>query len=125
MAVVCHTAVLIAAEQQDRRVAALARVAANAGEDLVVTAGCVAQAWRDPARQVPLVTFLRGCQTRPLDQAAAHAAGVLLARAKLSDVVDASVVVAAGAGDTIVTGDPRDIGRLAAAAGGVAAVQRF
>jgi predicted nucleic acid-binding protein len=124
MAVVCDTAVLIAADRQDRRVAALARAAATAGEELVVPVGCVAQAWRDPARQAALGLFLRGCREVPLDPAAARAAGLLLAKAGLTDVIDASVAAAAQRGDSILTSDPGDIGHLAAE-GGVATVTRF
>lgn len=125
MAVVCDTAVLIAADRQDRRAAALARAAANVGEDLVVPVGCLAQAWRDPARQVALGRFLRGCHEVPLDPAAARAAGLLLAKAGLIDVIDASVALAAQRGDSILTSDPGDVGQLVAAAGSVAAVTRF
>jgi hypothetical protein len=125
MAVVCDTAVLIAADRQDRRVAALARAAASAGEDLVIPAGCVAQAWRDPRRQVALGLFLRGCREIPLDPAAARAAGLLLAQTGLTDVIDASVATAAQRGDSILTGDPGDVAPLSAAAGDIATVLRF
>ena len=50
---------------------------------------------------------------------------MLLAKAGLSDVIDASVAAAAQPGDSIVTGDPGDIGQLAAAAGGGATVIGF
>lgn len=121
MAVVCDTAVLIAADRRDRRVGALARVAAERDVDLVVPAGCVAQAWRDGARQAALARFLAGCRELPLDPPAARRAGALLARTGGADVVDASVAAAARPGDVVLTGDPGDLRPLldAAAAGDV------
>lgn len=112
MAVVCDTAVLIAADRRDRRVAALARVSAAAGVDLMVPAGCVAQAWRDGARQAALARFLAGCHELPLDAPAARRAGTLLALTGSADVVDASVAAAASPGDVVLTGDPGDLERL-------------
>jgi len=74
VAVICDTAVLIAADRRDRRAAALARAVAESGAEFVVTAGCIAQAWRDGARQAPLARFLAGCRELPLDGPAARSA---------------------------------------------------
>jgi CBS domain-containing protein len=115
VAVVCDTAVLIAAERRDRCVAALARVSAETGVELVVPAACVAQAWRDGARQAGLARFLAGCVEQPLDPAAARGAGRLLGVAAARDVVDASVAAAAAPGDVVLTGDPADLVPLLAA----------
>jgi hypothetical protein len=117
VAVICDTAVLIAADRRDRRAAALARAVAESGAELVVTAGCIAQAWRDGARQVPLARFLAGCRELPLDGAAARSAGVLLGVTATVDVIDASVALAATPGDTVLTGDPSDLANLLSAAG--------
>jgi len=69
---------------------------------------------------VRLVRFLREVSIVDLDEPLAKAAGLLCARAGTSDVVDASVVVAAlGSGDDVVTTDRSDLERLARAAGGV------
>jgi len=125
VAVVCDTAVLIGADRRDRRVAALARLAAEGDVDLVVPVGCIAQAWRDGARQVALVRFLRGCRERDLDAATARAVGELLGKAAATDVVDASVVVAAGPGDSVLTGDPDDLRPLLDATGSRAAIAVF
>ena len=47
-----------------------------------------------------------------------RAAGVLLARARRSDVIDAAVVLlAADDGDVVITSDPLDLAVLAEAAG--------
>ena len=45
-----------------------------------------------------------------------RAAGVLLAAAGTADAIDATVVLLAAPGDRIVTSDPDDLTRLAAAA---------
>ena len=117
MAVICDTAVLIAADRRDRRAAALARAAAESGAELVVTAGCIAQAWRDGTRQAPLARFLAGCRELALDGSAARSAGVLLGASETADVVDASVASAAAPGDIILTGDPVDLAVLLGAGG--------
>jgi hypothetical protein len=50
----------------------------------------------------------------PLDEAGAHRAGALLARARTSDVVDATVVdLAIQRKADVLTSDPHDIRRLA------------
>lgn len=116
MAVVCDTAVLIAADRRDRRVAALARTAAESGVDLVVPAGCVAQAWRNGARQAPLARFLVGCRELALDPGSARRVGALLGVTGTADVVDASVAAAAGDGDLILTGDAGDLRPIVEAA---------
>lgn len=122
MALVLDTAVLIAAERGDRGL--LGRVAAltNARAALVVPTGCIAQAWRDGARQARLARFLAGCVELPLDPATARRAGELLAATDTSDVVDASVAAAARPGDVILTGDPDDLQRLVDASGTAARV---
>ncbi|MGH2842600.1 MAG: twitching motility protein PilT [Solirubrobacteraceae bacterium] len=117
MAVICDTAVLIAADRRDRRVAALARAAAQSGHELTVTATCIAQAWRDGARQASLAHFLAGCDERVLDGVTARSAGLMLGATGTADVVDASVVCAAKPGDTILTGDPGHLVALVGAAG--------
>jgi hypothetical protein len=62
--------------------------------------------------------LLRGCQVEVLSEDNAHAVGALLAKSKTSDVVDATVVIAAIAHHAeIQTSDPVDIQRLVSAAG--------
>lgn len=116
MALVCDTAVLIAAERESRLIGPLARRAAQTGVELVVPTCCIAQAWRDALRQVKLVRFLKGCEERPLDSRAARRVGELLAITGTSDVVDATVAVSARSGDVVLTGDPDDLRRLVDAA---------
>jgi len=62
--------------------------------------------------------LLGGCRIEALDEARARSAGAACSVAGTSDVVDASVVVGAGArGDVVVTGDPGDLVRLRDALG--------
>ena len=69
-------------------VAVCDRALAAAAEDvaLLVPAGCVAQAWRDGARQATLARFLAGCRELPLDARAARLAGGRLAATHGADV---------------------------------------
>lgn len=102
---------LIAADRADRRVIALLELA----EEIHVPAGALAQAWRNPARQVRLARIVSsdGVVVHSLDAVSARAAGQLCAATATSDVVDASVVlVARVVGGVTVTSDPDDLRRL-------------
>lgn len=59
--------------------------------------------------------MLAGTDVQPVDLEEARAAGELLATSGTSDVVDAMLVRTAVAGDQVLTSDPEDITRLAAA----------
>ena len=114
MTVVYDTGVLIAADRNERRVWAEHRARLEAGLAPVVTAPVVAQASRSP-RQVPLRRFLRGCNVVAFKPDDSHEVGVLLNKARLSDVVDAHlIVVASRAGQVVLTSDLPDLGSLAA-----------
>jgi hypothetical protein len=106
---------LIAIERGNgRMLALLQRVAARSGR-FRVPAGVVGQVWRDGARQSVLARFLRAPQVEitPLDGDVARACGELCAAARTSDVIDASVVIAARQHPgTIVTSDVDDLRRL-------------
>jgi DNA-binding transcriptional MocR family regulator len=116
-ALIFDTGALIALERSDRAVASLLQEAAEEEIEALTSSACVAQAWRDPARQARLSRALRGFLERPLDEEQARRCGRLLARAGTQDIVDAAVAVLADDGDTILTSDPQDIERLLAAAG--------
>jgi predicted nucleic acid-binding protein len=94
---VLDTGALIAFERNDRRAVTIVRRALEHGDDLVVPAGVVAQAWRNGRRQVRLARLLGSpvCSVEPLDDSGARAVGQLLGVAETSDVVDASVAVIA------------------------------
>jgi hypothetical protein len=95
--IVLDAGALIAFERADPRMRALVAEALRGRIALVVPAGVVGQVSRDGARQVPLRALLRGPQTTvlPLDMLTAEAAGTLCGRSRTSDVIDASVVLAA------------------------------
>jgi predicted nucleic acid-binding protein len=110
--VVYDAGVLIAADRGLRSVWAEHRVRLEAGLVPLVPSPVVAQASRSP-QQAQMRRLLRGCEVVPLDEAAAHAAGALLGKARTKDVVDASVaVLAVGRGADVVTDDGDDIERL-------------
>ena len=106
---------LILFDRADARMRALIGLAREQGVPLVVPVGALAQAWRDGSRQARLAALTGSSAVRvdPLDEPAAKAAGVLCGRAGTSDVVDASVVLAARAHRApVVTTDPDDLRRL-------------
>lgn len=114
-AVVLDAGALIQFERGDRRMRTLALVAARSRDVLLVPAGALAEAWRDGSRQARLGRLIASEVTRviPLDELAAKAAGILCGRAGTSDVVDASIALAARAHRAaVVTTDPEDIRHL-------------
>ncbi len=116
-AIVFDTGALIALERGDRKVAAQLVAAANGGVEVLTSSTCIAQVWRDPARQARLARALDGFLERDLDSSRARDCGVLLARSETRDIVDAAVSLLVESGDTILTSDPRDIERLLDATG--------
>lgn len=122
-ALVFDSGALIALERGDRKVAALLVAAVAGGAEAITSCVCVAEVWRDPARQARLTRALCGFQERSLDPRQARACGALLARAGTSDVADAALCQLARDGDTVLTSDPHDIARLLAASGTRAGVQ--
>lgn len=115
---------LIALDRGDREVGEILAVAAEAGIDAVTSSACVAQAWRDPARQARLTRALTGLVERPLDAPAARHCGRLLGRSHTADIADAAVALLLEDGDTVLTSDPADIERLLAVTGRRARVRR-
>ena len=115
MNLVLDAGALIGIDRDDRRVAGLIELGRRAGADLVTVAPVVGQAWRDGARQVRLARALAMIDVRPVGLDDAKSAGVLLGRADSADVVDALAVLVALPGDQVLTSDPEDLARLAAA----------
>jgi hypothetical protein len=108
---------LIALDRNDRKVWAILRVASDDNELIQVPAGTIAQAWRDGSRQVLLTRALRHCDEVALDGALARAAGLLCGQSKTSDIVDASVALAAAGlarrgAVSVLTSDAGDIEHL-------------
>jgi hypothetical protein len=115
--VVYDAGVLVAADRNVRAVWAEHRVRLDTGIVPVVPAPVVAQVSRSAA-QVQLRRLLRGCEVTALTGEAAHAAGRLMGRAGVSDVVAAVVAdAAARLHADVATGDHDDIARLLDAAG--------
>jgi len=115
--VVLDTGALIAFERGDERMRALLIAARATGIRMVIPAGVLAQAWRDPAKQIALGSLTKAKETTvvPLDKVLAEAAGVLCGKRRTSDVVDASVVLTArreGPGTVVVTSDVDDLQHL-------------
>jgi hypothetical protein len=109
--VVLDAGALIAVDRGDRRVIRLLELA----RDIHVPAGALAQAWRNPARQVRLgrIVSADGIVVHPLDALSARAVGALCAATATSDIVDASVVLVARTVDGVtVTSDAEDLRRL-------------
>jgi hypothetical protein len=122
-ALILDAGALVAVDRDDRAVVARLRVAQQHGLELRTNAMVVAQVWRDRSgRQVSLARLLQAVDVRAVSQRDGREAGALLGVAGTSDPVDATVVLLAAAGDRILTSDPRDIGRLASAAGNRAVV---
>lgn len=118
MTLVLDAGALIAAERSDRDTLALIKIELIAERRPLTHGGVVGQVWRDArGRQANLARLLPGLDIRPLDDALGRRAGVLLGRARGSDVIDAALVLLASDGDMILTSDPRDLRPLADAAG--------
>jgi predicted nucleic acid-binding protein len=116
MAVIYDAGALVAADRNERRMWAEHRVRLEMGVSPTVPAPVVAQVSRSP-RQAQLRRLLAGCEVVAFDAQQAHAVGRLLAAAKTKDIVDATVVVLAiERRANVVTSDPKDLSKLAAAA---------
>jgi hypothetical protein len=107
---------LLAFEARDRRMDVLVQRAKDLGRLMVIPTGVLAQVWRGRGpRQVRLAALVnsRDVIVQDLTRTHARVVGELCGRSGTSDVIDASVVVAAWAhGRVVVTSDPDNIRRL-------------
>jgi len=106
---------LIAVERGDRATAALIEVGRHDGRGIIVPAGVVAQIWRNGPRQARVARLLgaKEVSVEPVTDASARATGILCGAAETSDVVDASVVIAARRYKaTVLTSDSADLLRF-------------
>jgi hypothetical protein len=117
MTLILDAGALLAVERQDRDLIALVKGELRLGRAPVTHGGVIGQVWRGGARQARLAAFLHGVHVAPVDDDLGRRSGVLLARARRSDVIDAAVVLLAEDGDSIFTSDPNDLRRLAESAG--------
>ena len=115
--VVYDTAVLVAADRNERRIWAEHKARLELGVLPAVPAPVVAQVSRSP-QQAQLRRFLTGCTVVSFGESEAHEAGRLLGKTRTADVVDAVVVTTAlRLKALILTGDEHDIKRLVTASG--------
>ena len=111
------TGALLAAEANGREIWSLHARSLQRGEQPVVPAAVLSQAWRG-GPQAPLSRLLRGCLVETLTEARARATGVVCARSGTRDIVDAAVVASAMArADLVVTSDTDDLSQIASALG--------
>jgi PIN domain nuclease of toxin-antitoxin system len=112
MTVVLDAGALIAVDKRDRAVGAMLRVLQRDGVPLVTSAAVVAQAWRDPRRQVNLARVLAGVDIAALDDVVAKKVGELLRANGTSDLADAHVALLVQPQERVLTSDVADIGAL-------------
>jgi hypothetical protein len=116
-ALILDAGALVAVDRDDRAMLARLRASQQHGLELRTNAMVIAQVWRDRnGRQANLARLLQAVDVRAVSQRDGRRAGVLQATAGTSEAIDATVVLLASAGDRILTGDPADMARLAAAA---------
>lgn len=112
------TGAFLAIEKGDRTVAALIKDELRSGRSPKTHGGVIARCWRGgTGRQAPIAAILPGIEVLPLDLALGKETGLLLKRARASDVVDAALVALAGDDDQILTSDVEDLELLAVALG--------
>ncbi|MSP21829.1 MAG: twitching motility protein PilT [Dehalococcoidia bacterium] len=117
-ALVLDAGAFVAIERNDRSTIARLQAAEFDSIRLRTSAIVLAQVWRNPIdRQANLARLFRGVDIQPVTERLGRDAGVLLGLARMSDAVDATVVLVAEDGDSILTSDPADIARLVTAAG--------
>ncbi|MEV6963687.1 PIN domain-containing protein [Hamadaea sp. NPDC051192] len=115
--IVYDTGALLAAERRDPRFVRLHRNRTVAQVPVFVPVVVLAQAWRG-SKQYGLVEVLKDCEITPDTDRIGRAAGAACAKSGTADVVDAIVVVTALAkGAAVVSSDPDDLRKIAAALG--------
>ncbi len=112
MTTVLDAGALIAVDKRNRAVGAMLRVLQRDGEPVVTSAAVVAQAWRDPRRQVNLARLLTGIDIAALDDVAAKKVGELLRANGTSDLADAHVALLVKPQDRVLASDDDDIRAL-------------
>ena len=112
MSVVLDAGALIAIDKRDRAVGAMLRVLQRDDVPIVTSAAVVAQAWRDPRRQVNLARVLTGVDIAALDDLAAKQVGELLRANRTTDLADAHVALLVQPQERVLTSDEADIKAL-------------
>ena len=118
MRLILDAGALLAVERGDRDTVALLKRELIERRVPLTHGGVVAQVWRSgTGRQAVLGRLLASCEVVPFDDTLGRRIGVLLGRARKTDVVDAAVVLLAADGDMILSSDPGDLRALAVSAG--------
>jgi hypothetical protein len=118
MTLVLDAGALVAVERDDRLTMALLKQELVALRVPRTHGGVVGQVWRrGVGRQARLARLMPAIEIIGLDAALGRRAGVLLGRARRTDVIDAALVLLAEDGDVLLTSDPDDLTPLARAAG--------
>jgi hypothetical protein len=118
VSLVLDAGALVALERGRRDVVALLKRELLAGRVPITHGGIVGQVCRGGAgRQARLASALPGLEIRPLDASLGRQAGLLLGKARRSDVIDAALALLGSDGDLVLTSDPGDIAPLVQAAG--------
>lgn len=115
MTIVLDAGALIAIERGDRMTAAVIEVGRQDGHEIIVPAGVIAQTWRNGPRQARVARLLNATEVHvePLTDAGARATGMLCGVSGTSDVIDASVVIAARRHRApVISSDRSDLIRL-------------
>lgn len=112
MTAVLDAGALIAIDKRDRAVGAMLRVLQRDGVPVVTSGAVVAQAWRDPRRQVNLARLLTGVEIAALDDVAAKKVGELLRANRTSDLADAHLSLLVQPQDQVLTSDEDDLRAL-------------
>jgi hypothetical protein len=108
------TGALVAADRGERRMWARHRALLARRDVPTAPAPVVAQSWRGGSRQALLARLLVGCDVEPLDDEQARAVGALASRARVTDIVDVTVVEGAlRRHDLVVSSDPDDLQAIA------------
>ena len=121
MILVLDTGALIQVDRGNRQTLSTIEAALDRGERVLVSAGVIGQAWRNPSRQALLSRMLQRCEEVALTGSTARAVGQLCGATGTSDVVDASVALAVAEADrrdgyvALLTSDSRDLDLLLAA----------
>lgn len=116
MTLVLDSAAFIALDRNERAMWRRLKAAQLSGDLPRTHAGVLGQVWRGGPRQARLAQATEGVDVAPLDTPLGRTAGELLAAARLSDVIDAALVLLAEDGDEIVTSDMGDLEQLALSA---------
>lgn len=118
MTLVLDAGALVAIERGSREFVAALKRERLLGRVPVTHGGVVGQVWRGGSgRQARLAQLLPYVEIVPLSATLGKRAGTLLSRSGGSDVIDAAVVLLAEDDDLILTSDPDDLVKPAAASG--------